>query len=38
MSILKDVEDADTGSAEETGAKFVLCEIINNNRTSCEIL
>ena len=28
MSILKDVEDTDAGSAKETGAKFILCEII----------
>ena len=38
MSILKDVEDADAGSVEETGAKFVLCEIISKKRTGCEIL
>ena len=38
MSILKDIENSDAGSAEETGTKFILCEIINNKRTSCEIL
>ena len=43
MLILADVEDTDAGSADTGKAKkwsniYRYCEIIDSNRTSCEIL